>query len=121
MYTLNEIPLHVFDASPFQYTDLISRQRLIGDGTNDTNNEVLQSGAKPNRVAQYSVRIYDADHLDAFENLYADGTQVVFVDRRGLQHYVVVTNYQPHELQWFWEATIELTELTPATSSDLSS
>ena len=47
-HELGSLSLSVYQSKPFQYLDLITSTRLIGDGTNEANNEVQQSGALPN-------------------------------------------------------------------------
>lgn len=111
MYTLDSIPLSVYGAADFDFADTIARQRLIGDGSADQYNEVIQSGALGNRMASFQCRVQEFDDLEAIKELRAAASVVAFVDRHGLTHQVIVAEVTNNEMTFLWEVTLTLIEV----------
>ena len=120
-YTLGSLTIKVFQAKPFQYAEIVTGTRLIGDGTNTTDNEVLQGGALPHRRASFGIRLNSQADVDTLDGYFANQDTLLFTDRQNRSRYVKLTACEVNELQWYWEASIELTALGAYFDAELSS
>jgi hypothetical protein len=80
-YTLGDVTLYVRAVTrAFDYDALVTRQRLIGDGSLATNNEVLQSGALPNRSAEFDCVSLDSSDVDTLLGYKASSETLTYTD-----------------------------------------
>lgn len=102
-------------ASPFTHAGLITRTRLIGDGTLDSHNEILQSTALPNRQAQFRAIVFTLDDLNTLRGYHEAMEPVDFTDREGYVHSVVVFELAVTEQKRFFDCTLTLVEVDDET------
>lgn len=115
-FQLGDLQLRVApSATQFTYADVITRTRLIGDGSADVHNEVLQSGALGNRTAAFRAIVFTISDLDTIRGYHAAMEPVDFTDREGYTHSVVITEMQVTETKRYFDVAMTLVEVDDAT------
>lgn len=109
-------PLYRTGPAPgFDYAGLVTRTRLIGDGSANAHNENLQSGALPNRTGQLSAFVDDATDMATLRGYAASSEVVEYTEADGLVHPVVVfelsATQQSGLAGGWWEVSLTLVEV----------